>query len=155
MKEIVLTNGKVCLVDDEVFDELSKFNWYEATGGYVKRHKRVEGKLTSIFMHRVVIGAEKGQTVDHINRNPLDNRKENLRIVNKSENAMNSKKAINNSSGYRGVYHDKRDNSYDAFINKDGKRIYLGRFKQIKEAALAYNDAAIRLHGKFASLNEV
>jgi hypothetical protein len=106
-------------------------------------------------MHRILINCPKDKIVDHINRNTLDNRKENLRIVNKSQNAMNSKKQKNNSSGYRGIYHDKKDNSYDSFINKDGKRFYLGRYKNIIEAAKAYNEAAIKLHGKYAKLNEI
>jgi len=155
MKEIILTNGKICLVDDKDFDELSQFNWYETQCGYAKRHKRIEGKLTSIFMHRVVINAVKGQIVDHINRNPLDNRKENLRISDKSTNAMNRGKQKNSTSGYKCVYHDKRNNTFDAYITAKGKRKFLGSYKTAIEAAKAYNEFAIKLHGEFANLNEV
>jgi len=155
MKEIILTNGKVCLVDDEDFDELSKFNWYEATGGYAKRHKRIDGKLTSILMHRIIIGAEKGQIVDHANTITLDNQKINLRIADKSTNGMNRSKQKNNTSGYKCVYYDKKNETFDAFINVNGKRKFLGSYKTAIDAAKAYNKSAIELHGEFARLNEV
>lgn len=155
MKVIKLTNNKECLIDDEDFQSLSEFNWYEAPGGYAKRHKRINGKLTSIFMHRFLTNCPPDKIVDHINGNPLDNRKENLRIADKSKNAMNRGKQHNNTSGYKCVYFDKRNNTYDAYINIRKKRHYLGCFKSAKEAAIAYNNAAIKYHGEFAKLNEV
>ena len=155
MKIVKLTNGKDCLVDDEDFEELNSFTWYEGTGGYAKRHKRINGKLTTIIMHRFISKCPENKIIDHINQNTLDNRKSNLRIADKSKNSMNRGKQKNNSSGYKGVYYDKRHNHYDSYITCNKKRTYLGSFKTAIEAAKAYNEAALIMHGKFSCLNEV
>lgn len=107
-----------------------------------------------VFLHRLIIEAKKGEIVDHINGNSLDNRKRNLRIVTNSQNLMNRGKQSNNTTGYCGVTLDKRDGIYNAQIKKRGIRFHLGRFRTAKEAALAYNKAAVKLHGQFAKLNE-
>lgn len=96
MKEIKLGGklgqGKVALVDDDDYAYLSQFSWYLHSNGYTsgRRHERV---CTSINrkhskMHRVVMGVTDPKlTVDHINGNVLDNRKENLQILNFQEHA--------------------------------------------------------------------
>jgi hypothetical protein len=94
-----------------------------------------------------------GIYVDHINRNGLDCRKENLRIATNSQNNMNRGMFKNNTSGYRGVH--RKGNMWRAMIYVSGKQIRLGTFKNIKDAASAYNAAAIQYHGEFASLNDV
>lgn len=84
--------------------------------------------------------------VDHINGNKLDNRKENLRLVSNKENARNlHNHKVKSKHGYFGVAIDKRENlakRWIAYIKKDYKLIFLGRFETSKEAAQAYNKAA-------------
>src|SRR3990167_96560 len=87
------------------------------------------------------IGREigKGEIVDHINRNKLDDRPENLRIANKMQNAINSKIPSTNTSGYKGVSFYGRDKNWESYIKYKQKRIFLGRYKTKNEAAIKYN----------------
>ncbi|WP_252233758.1 HNH endonuclease [Clostridium sp. ZS1] len=80
-------------------------------------------------MHRFIMNPPSNKLIDHINGNKLDNRKCNLRIVNKSQNAMNSKKPKNNTSGVKGVYWDKRSKKWEASIQVNMKKKSLGYFK--------------------------
>jgi hypothetical protein len=93
--------------------------------------------------------------VDHIDRNPLNNQKNNLRISNKSTNGMNRLKPIHNTSGYKGVSFRKERNKFRAYITLNQKTINLGHYKTAIEAAKVYNDAAIKYHKEFAVLNEI
>ena len=90
--------------------------------------------------------------IDHRNRNGLINLKANLRLCTNAENGRNRKKNRNNTSGYKGVF--KFRDRWLARIGVDMKSVHLGVFKDKKEAALAYNEAAIKYHGKFALINE-
>ena len=107
------------------------------------------------LLHRVIMNAKKGEIVDHINRNTLDNRKINLRICTQSNNCANSVSCIK-SSKYKGVSvckHTKKK-KYKAQITKDKKTRTIGRFYTEKEAAKAYDIVAKELHGKFALTNK-
>ena len=100
----------------------------------------------------------KGYVVDHINGNKLDNRKQNLRFVTQQQNCFNSKRKkphpnSKNPSHYKGVSWRNDRNKWRSTITKDGKRIYLGLFENAQDAALAYNKAAKKYHGKYAKLN--
>ena len=90
--------------------------------------------------------------VDHVNglSDPL-----NLRLATNSENSYNQSKRGGRSSIYKGVCWDKSRNKWLASITKDNKIIYLGRFKTEKDAANAYNKAAINLFGEFIKLNVI
>lgn len=76
--------------------------------------------------------------IDHININPLDNKIENLRVVNHSQNCRNQNKKKNCSSKYKGVSWDKRNSKWEARIRIDGKKKHLGNFINEEEAHLAY-----------------
>jgi hypothetical protein len=91
-----------------------------------------------------------GKSVDHINGNPLDNRRENLRICTQQENSWNQRKRRTNTCGFKGVYWDKGAKKYQAQICKDGKRKYLGLFDCPEKAHEAYCKAAQELHGEFS-----
>ena len=91
--------------------------------------------------------------IDYINRNRLDNRKENFRIVTQAENLKNKSKYKNNKTGFRGVSFCKRNNVYRAYVSKNGKKIMLGSFSDPVEAAKAYDIEAKRILGKYAELN--
>lgn len=80
--------------------------------------------------------------VDHINGDTLDNRKSNLRVITRSDNGMNVRKRINNTSGYTGVQLNSRTNLWKACIWLHGKNFYLGEFDTKEQANIAYRTAA-------------
>jgi HNH endonuclease len=91
MRVIPLTKGKEAIVDNAAYPWLSQFNWHLAVGqwdkmGYAARRIRVKKQRFYIFMHHVILPRIKGHEIDHINRNTLDNRKENLRYVTHAQN---------------------------------------------------------------------
>jgi hypothetical protein len=115
--------------------------------------KKGPGKTRIEYLHRVIMEPAKGLLVDHRNRNPFDNRRDNLRIATHSENSCNQPKRKNTSSQYGGVTRDKRCGRWEAVIVDQGKRIRLGRFDNEEDAARAYDAAAKKYHGEFARLN--
>lgn len=151
--KIQLTQNKSTIVDEKVYDYLNQFKWYY-DNGYAKRKVSTNGKQKTIYLHRFLMGLYSNKEVDHINGDTLDNRKSNLRVVNKKQNAMNSKKRKNTSSIYKGVF--KHDNKrWRAQITVHGKRIHLGLFNKEKLAARKYNIAAKQYFGQYAKLNKV
>jgi len=163
MKEIPLTQGKVALVDDEDYEELSEYGWYahQATKSLCyagRNNKKSNGKTSVIGLHRQVMRAKTGQIVDHINRNGLDNRKQNLRICSHKQNLWNQE-STSGSSKYKGVHleADKqrpgRKKRWRAKITYNKNTVRLGRHLTEEEAAKAYDTAALKHHGEFARLN--
>jgi hypothetical protein len=151
MKEIPLTQGKVALVDDEDYPHLSAFKWH-LNAGYAARSHPWDGKRRRTFMHDQLLPAPPGFFTDHRNRNRLDNRRENLRISTRSQNAANRRLPRTNTSGFRGVHRSGR--GWAATITCAGKHYYLGTFDTPEEAATAYDKKALELFGEFASLNK-
>jgi len=157
MKRITLNKG-FSLVDDEDYEYLNQFNW-QLHEGYARRNCLIAGKITPIYMHREILKLEKGSKfiADHVNRNKLDNRQKNLRICTRRQNVGNAKIWSTNTSGHRGVIKNsnKKRNIWTATICPNNKKVFLGNFDKIEDAALAYNDAAFKLFGKFAKLNTI
>jgi hypothetical protein len=143
--QIRLKNGSVVIVDDCDEDLMRKFRW-SLICGYAST--QYAGNATR--MHRMIIGAKPGEIVDHINRNRLDNRRENLRLCSSSENAINSWRC-GSDLRTRGVTTSGKDIRARINVNRD--HYALGRFPSEKAAALAYDAAARVLHGEFAILN--
>lgn len=149
-KEIPLTQGKVALVDDEDYEWLNEYNWH-FEGRYAASRDKDRNKL---YMHKAVLkDIEKGNVVDHINRDKLDNRKSNLRYADYSSNSANSKLASNNTTGYRGVY--KRGKYWRVALTYEGKQVSGGYYSTKEEAAEEYNRLAIKHFGEFAFLNDI
>lgn len=153
---------KCALVDADAPALVFKANWSLTTNGYAKTNIPMgDGRFTTVMMHRVVMGAGKGQMIDHINRNKLDNRRENLRFATSSENARN--KSFKNSLKYRGVsVSGNRAKAattsyprYVASIMVEGRTQYLGTYLTQEAAGLAYNDAARAADGEYAVLNDI
>jgi len=160
MRKIELSQGEFALVDDNDYEWLSKYHWcakYDdcTKGYYAIRGEYIEGKHTTIMMHREIMGCRKGEFIDHINRNSLDNQRKNLRFVSRSLNQANRPKPSNNTSGHKGVGWEKSRNKWRAKIRVNQKLIHLGFYTDPKEAALAYNRAASFYFGEYALLNVV
>lgn len=151
--QIELNKGKVALVDKEDYEYLNQWRWYCDARGYAVRSKTIDGKKRSIKMHRVILNTPEDMCTDHVNGNPLDNRKCNLRIANHSQNGMNRKINYNSGTGYKGVLLRKDTKKYRAYIRKDGKRRWIGQFDSANDAARAYNEAAKEMFGVFAKFN--
>ncbi len=105
-------------------------------------------------MHKVVLNNPDSEFIDHINHNGLDNRKENVRPATRAQNNYNRQKYANNSySKYKGVSFKKKGQKWSAQIGLNNKMLFLGYFKNELDAAKAYDKAAKKYHGDFASLN--
>jgi hypothetical protein len=109
----------------------------------------------TFMAHRIVYALHHGRDpypleVDHINRNPLDNRPENLRVATRSENASNKGVQANNKSGHRGVTFCRKTGKWQAQIGHNKKCIFLGRFATPQEASEARNRAEKQIHGEFS-----
>ena len=161
MKEIQLTQGKVALVDDEDYEYLNQWKWclrgtglgkFYAIRGFSKSKKSNKG---SISLHRQLMKPEKGYVIDHLDGNTLNNQKHNLRICTQSQNCSNQKISKSNTSGYKGVIYSQPSNKYYARITFNKKFLHLGSYIDPKDAARAYNEAAIKYHGEFANLNKI
>lgn len=164
MKTIRLTQGKVAIVDDDDFDFLSQWKWCarrcakrgrQREEWYAVHNHYEDGRQHTWMMHRIITQAIKGEKVDHKNHDGLDNRRDNLRVTDDEGNARNSLPHSDGTSRFRGVYWYKPRRKWKANISINGKQTYLGLFATEEAAAMAYNNAAIRLFGEFACLNEI
>lgn len=88
--------------------------------------------------------------IDHKNTDGTDNRFANLRLATRAQNMHNRTRQKNNTSGFKGVYPDRKRNLWAAQIDVGGKAKFLGAFKTPEEAHAVYCKAAAELHGEFA-----
>ena len=158
-RRIPLTQGKYAIVDPDDYERLNKHKWYVQRTKQMfyalrraKGHERAKGQV--VWMHRSILPPPEGMCTDHINNNSLDNRKANLRLATPAQNARNRRKmAVKTSSKYKGVsYHAGQRKWCDA-IRVNGQYKYFGLFQNEIKAAKAYDEAARKFHGEFASLN--
>jgi len=165
MKKIYLSGkdkDRYCLVDDDDYNVLSKHKWYLSRKGYAIRNRKYRNGIKDslpIQMHKMVTKTSNDLTVDHINCNKLDNRKQNLRLISNTENIRRRGAQRNSGTGYKGVYLSKNKElakntiRYNVYIRVNKKLIFVGYFKDKDEAALAYNKAAKKYHGEYAYQN--
>ena len=158
---IPLTRGQRALVDEDDYDRLSSFKWMALKDPHGESRYCAGRTVTVapwvkslILMHREVLGVgpEEKRVVDHINGDPLDNRKSNLRLATLSQNCRNSVRPKNNTSGFKGVDFNKDSQLWRARIHTDEGRVHLGYFDAPEKAYAAYCEAAIKFHGEFARL---
>lgn len=141
----------ICDLDD--LEMLKKSTWAKNAKGYAKCRKKTDGKMKTVLAHRLVMNALKGQIVDHINRNRLDNRKSNLRIVDTKANRVHAELRPGNNSGYAGV--ERKKNSWVAMITIDGKYSVIGRFPTKEEAIKARRKAEMDIYGVYSNENYI
>lgn len=154
MKEILLTQDKVTIVDGEDFEKLNQFKWcafFNGKNWYGQRGIWINGKQKTILMHREIMNVPKGIQIDHRNWNGLDNRKENLRLCTNQQNQFNVKQSHkNNKLGIKGICWSKRDKRFRATITVNNKTIHLGYFNVLGDADSAYRKAEEKYFGEFA-----
>jgi hypothetical protein len=157
MQTLPLTQHKIALVDDSDYAALNQWKWTylpNTRSGYAVRWETRDGKRHTVYMHRQIMGAAKGQLVDHEDGNGLNNQRYNLRLCGRSHNGAN-KPVPARTIPYRGVYANPaiRRDPFFAQI-KFARRIYhLGGFQAQEDAARAYDRAALYCFGSFARLN--
>ncbi len=123
--------------------------WHLIRGYPVHGYCTEDRKMKNIYLHRLITNCPKGLEVDHVNGNPLDNRKFNLRVCTHAENMMNLGKPKNNTSGYKGISWVRRDRRWAVHVYAKGKHIYGGYFTDIHEAVKRYGDLMKKHHGEF------
>lgn len=154
MKTIALTRGAFAIVDDGDYEELSKYRWQLQQGSrghrYAKRSEwdKEQKKYFVVFMHRQILGLKRGEktVVDHVNDNGLDNRRANIRVATVSQNTARARRhrPVRGAHFHRGRWF--------ASITHERKSIHLGCFDTEEQAGEAYKQAALRIHGEFARL---
>ncbi len=145
---IPLTQGKFAIVDADAYEFLSKWKW-RYVSGYASRRKYGE-VCTEVKMHRIIMDSPEGLEVDHIDGDPLNNARENLRICTHLQNSWNRKIPKSNTSGFKGVSYRKDSGKWRARIGIKMKRIILGEFATLEAAVEAYKVASVQYHGEFA-----
>ena len=152
-KCLKVLKAKACVkVDDDVAERAADRSWH-LHQGYPATTVGSGSKAYKLYLHRFVTDAKPGTIIDHRNGDPLDNRRANLRVATKSQNAANIGRISTNKTGLKGV--SKRGQKFRAFIHKDGTTMYLGSFKTPKEAACRYDREAKKLFGEFAKTNKL
>ena len=152
MRTIRLMNARfVAIVDDDIYPIAAEYQWWwraQADGrrGYVISY----GETPPIRLHHLVLPRRAGYLIDHVNFSTLDNRRANLRYASPSESSAHTRRK-GGSSRYRGVFRER--GGFAARIQSDGVRRRLGRFTDEREAARAFDRAALQAFGEFAVLN--
>lgn len=169
-KRIPLTQGQFAIVDASEYARVAVWHWILLKQSYRKTNRSVskyyafrwarahDGKLVRVFLHHEILGRK--VRIDHRDGNGLNNMRHNLRVATGSQNNCNREKSPGCSSRYKGVCWHKQHGTWMALIGSgpvgaDGRRrrVYLGYFDEEKDAARAYDAAALRHFGEFALLN--
>lgn len=156
MLEIPLTRGYSTVIDD-CDSDVTGYCWFAfGTGSrFYARHSFAKPR-SHLLLHRVILERVIGRKLtsdegaDHIDGNPLNNCRDNLRLATISENNANARRRSDNQSGYKGVRWDEKTGTWRARIGLNGKRFSLGYFDTPEEAHAAYCTAARELFGEFA-----
>jgi hypothetical protein len=152
------TDGNIMLVSRCDVNSVMAFKWYLNGGGYPSTYGTIDNSIKygrPVPLHQLIFGKlEEGFVVDHINRNRLDNRRENLRVCTALENSYNKSKPKNTKNKYKGVVKSKAKNpTYTASITKDGVRREIKNIGTEEEAAKIYDMMAEELFGEYAAKN--
>ena len=160
MKVIPLTRGMFAKVDDQDYERVVNFGkWHALKSGrrfYAARAYKVAPKNQKLLlMHRFILAdIQSGFDADHIDGDGLNNQRSNLRVATRSQNRANVRIPANNTSGRKGVWFHA-NGKWSASIKVNQRRVHLGRYKTLQEAASAYDKAAVKYFGPFAKTNEM
>jgi len=136
----------ISIIDIEDYEKVKKINWYLISSGYLATSNLPKiGKTVLLHYYLIEYDKEKFEC-DHINRNKLDNRKENLRIVTRRQNSLNVGQLKNNTSGYKGVTWNKKYKKWRAYIESEGIKYHLGYFENIEDAINIRKKAEQKFH---------
>lgn len=147
MKEIFCACGETIYVDEDFPLEYRQKKW-SCLG-----HEGKVVKYSHTYIYNLVLPPLDGFVIDHVDSNPHNNKRSNLRYLTYSQNNMNRKVNRNSQSGLKGVYYDKRRGTYHAYATCNGTRYNLGSFRTAEKAAAAYDVKAIELFGGLATTN--
>ncbi len=156
-REIELTQGKIAIVDDEDFKLVSDYKWHanqDRNTWYALTNIKKNGKRRTLRMHQLILDIPEDMQADHIDHDGLNNSRCNLRLVTHQQNNFNRKSNECSSSQYKGICWINLRQKWKAQIKIDGENKHLGYFANGKDAAQAYNKAALKLFGEFAYLND-
>ena len=124
------SKGEEFYFDLEDYDKIKNYCWYIDKAGYVRTNR----VIPNIKFHNFILEEDDITCIDHIFGDTNDNRKQNLRIANKFENAENAKLRVDNKSGTKGVKWDKKTKQWVGQIQCHNKRFHLGYFKDLQDA---------------------
>lgn len=164
MKQIELTQGQVALVDDDLYDWLNQWKWYfrkrsgKRKGGDAVRtlHGYDESghvKNYTLYMASIICPVAPGMVLDHKDCNPLNNQRSNLRQATYRGNVLNSRARQNNKTGVKGVHWSEPKQRYIVQATVNGKRKWIGAYKNLEEAAKVSERTIKELYGKYARFN--
>ncbi len=142
---ITTSDGKTFTIDTADLEKVRRYSWCFSKTGYLVANVRKK----VVKLHRYLLNADANQIIDHINRDPTDNRRANLRFCTAKENSRNTSLAKNNTTGFTGVRITKTGR-YSAKITVNRKEITIGTFTTLDEAANARKNAEMHYFGEFA-----
>ena len=159
MRNILLTQGKFALVDDEDYEYLNQWKWSAAKdhGAFyavrsITNNSPGQPRQRSVRMHRLILDAKRGQIVDHKDRNGLNNQRENLRFCTTTENSWNQSKQKRGRATLKGAFFcsERKGHKWRTAIKLNGRAITSSYFSSEEEAHIAYCFLAIEYFGEFA-----
>ena len=142
---VTTSNGRTFIADASDLELIQRYNWCFSKTGYLVAN--IRGKVTKL--HRYLLSPDPSSVIDHINGNPADNRRDNLRICSIADNSRNTSPSKNSSTGIVGVKLSPAG-KYVAHIMVNRKHITLGTFERIDEAAEARKQAELLYFGEFS-----
>ncbi len=161
MKKIHIKDDIYALVDDEDFERVNAYEWCLNDKGYAIANYPCGylpngwTKYALMRMHRFVMNLQKGDPqLDHKDLDKLNNQKSNLRFATQGENARNKPRRSSSKSQYKGVGFHTHSGLWRATLCVNGKT-YSTYHRDKIDAALSYNEMAIKHHGEFARINVI
>ena len=152
----ILPNGDAFIIDAEDIEKVSQLTWRTDKKGYISHANKAEKGNT--MLHRLIAGVnDPSDIVDHINRNRMDCRKSNLRVISPFGNSCNHKLFETNKTGYTGVYYSRHSSRYEVKVGYNNRRILLGTSRDdLITLAQMYNIGAQFFFGEYVGeLNDV
>ena len=156
--EVSLTQGQVCLIDACDMALVGEYKWCAHKEGKAKKYyvraslSKVNGKRKFLGLHRLIMSVTNPKIkIDHIDMNPLNNRKSNLRLATASQNGYNQTAHLNSKTGVKNISWHKQRNKYVLYIKMNGKAKHYGYFDTIEEAIAKRDELLPLLHKEFAN----